>query len=48
MVDIKWITNQLMNKQKDKWKQDSPTKLKLRINRLFTETINIENYVKYN
>ena len=48
MVDIKEIKDQLMNKQSDMWKQAVPKKPKLRTYCLFTETMDIENYIKYN
>ena len=37
-----------MNKQSDMWKQDVPKKPKLRTYCLFKETMDIENYIKYN
>ena len=48
MVDIKEIKDQLMNKQSDMWKQAVPKKPKLRTYCLFKETMDIENYIKYN
>ena len=48
MVDIKEIKDQLMNKQNDMWKQAVPKKPKLRTYCLFKETMDIENYIKYN
>ena len=37
-----------MNKQNDMWKQAVPKKTKLRTYCLFKETMDIENYIKYN
>ena len=48
MVDVKEIKDQLMNNQSDMWKQAVPKKTKLRTYCLFKETIDIENYIKYN
>ena len=48
MGDIKEIKDQLMNKQSDMWKQAVPKKPKLRTYCLFKETMDIENYIKYN
>ena len=48
MVDIKEIKDQLMNEQNDMRKQDVPKKPKLRTYCLFKETMDIENYIKYN
>ena len=47
MIYIKGIKDQLMNKQKDMWKQGVPKNNKLRTFCLFKETMNVENYIKY-